>query len=60
MARKPKSTIEEGDEVLIRGRVTLIHEDRLGPVFVVEVHGALIATKVQLREEAIEVEAPEK
>lgn len=54
MARKPKRVITEGTEVLVRGRVTWACDDPRGAVVVVQIHGALIETKVQLREEDVE------
>jgi len=55
MARKPKSDIVEGDEVTLKGRVTMVYDDDNGePVFAVSVRGALVPTKVQLHERWIE------
>lgn len=43
----------------VKGRVTYTYEDASGPVFVVDIHGAIEATKVRLRGNSIDL-APEE
>ena len=53
MPRKPKPDISEGDEVILRGRVTKVMDgDR--PIFVVQVHHTMVDGRVQMSREGIE------
>lgn len=60
MARKPTASTAKpsaflpGDEVLLRGRVTLVIGSDEKPVYVVQIHGTMVDGRVQMMEEAIE------
>lgn len=59
MARKPaKPEIVAGDEVVLRGRVTMVLDVTGEPMYAIAIHGAHVPTTVQMREADIE-KAPE-